>query len=89
MSAIPTPAGQLVPDGQDLPASSRSQLPLILARAGKAAVFAADECFYGRIRNEHTRAAYLVAVKRFLQWAEARGLELRQIAPKDVGRAAE
>lgn len=86
MSAPPTPAGELVPAGQNLPAASRSQLPLILARAGKAAVFAADEFFYGRLRNQHTRAAYLVAVKRFLSWAEDRGLELQQIAPKDVGQ---
>ena len=36
-------------------------------RAGKAAVFAAEEFFFGRIRNEHTRAAYLIAVRRFLR----------------------
>src|SRR5579872_3463023 len=76
----------LVPSGQNLPASLRSQLPEILFRAGKAAVFAADEFFFGRIRNEHTRAAYLVAVKRFLLWAERRGLELRTITPRDVGQ---
>ena len=65
---------------------SRSQLPDIVSRAGQAAVFAAEEFFFGRIRNEHTRQAYLVAVKRFLAWAEARGLELARIAPKDVGQ---
>ena len=48
-------------------------------------MFAAEEFFYGRIRNEHTRAAYLIAVKRFLEWAEKRGLELVRISPKDVG----
>jgi hypothetical protein len=41
--------------------------------------------FFGRIRNPHTRTAYLRAVKRFLGWAETRGLELVKIAPKDVG----
>ena len=61
-------------------------MPEILARAGKAAVFAADEFFFGTIRNEHTRAAYLIAVRRFLTWAEKRGLELIQITPKDVGQ---
>jgi site-specific recombinase XerD len=61
-------------------------LPEILIRAGKAAVFATEEFFYGRIRNEHTRSAYLVAVKRFLAWAEPRGLELRAITPKGVGQ---
>ncbi len=68
-----------------LPSSSRSQLPAILSRAGKAAVFAAGEFFYGRIRNEHTRAAYLVAVKEFLAWGEGHGLELVRITPRDVG----
>ena len=47
--------------------------------------FQADEFFFGRIRNEHTRAAYLVAVRRFLRWAENRRLELNTITPKDVG----
>ena len=37
-------------------------------RAGKAAVFAAKEFFFGRIRNEHTLAAYLIAVRRFLAY---------------------
>src|SRR5579862_8882393 len=75
----------LVPAGPNLPSSIRNQLPEILARAGKAAVFAADEFFFGRIRNEHTRAAYLVAVRRFLKWAEVQGLELGTITPRDVG----
>jgi integrase/recombinase XerD len=85
MAAPSRPASGLVPVGQNLPSSLPSQLPQILARAGKAAVFAAEEFFFGRIRNEHTRAAYLVAVRRFLRWAENRGLELSTITPKDVG----
>jgi integrase/recombinase XerD len=84
MSHTSTPAGELVPAGD--PFSSRSQLPAILSRAGNAAVFAADEFFQGLIRNEHTRAAYLVAVKKFLAWAEERGLELVRITPRDVGQ---
>jgi len=48
-----------------------SQYPQILIRAGNPALFAAEEFFFGQIRNEHTRAAYLVAVKRFLAFAEA------------------
>lgn len=55
-------------------------------RAGKRAAFATDEFFFGRIRNEHTRAAYLVAVKRFLKRAERAGLELNRITPRDVGQ---
>lgn len=48
--------------------------------------FAAEEFFFGRIRNEHTRSAYLHAVKLFLAWCEQHGLELVRIAPKDVGQ---
>lgn len=77
--------GNLVPSGKNHLISLPSQFPEILSRAGKAAVFATDEFFFGRIRNGHTRRAYLIAVKRFLGWAEARGLELRTITPRDVG----
>ena len=86
MSPTSKPSGDLVPSGRNLPASAQDQLPAILSQAGTAAVFAADEFFYGRIRNEHTRAAYLIAVRRFLKWAEGRGLELQRIAPRDVGQ---
>jgi len=85
MASPPGLSRDLVPADQNLPSSIRRQLPEILARAGKAAVFAADEFFFGRIRNEHTRAAYLIAVRRFLAWAQGRGLELRTIRPREVG----
>jgi integrase/recombinase XerD len=49
-------------------------------------VFAADEFFFGKIRNEHTRAAYLHNVMRFLAWCEGQGIELQQITPKMVGQ---
>jgi site-specific recombinase XerD len=62
-----------------------NELPDIVRRAGSAAVFAAEEFFFGTIRNDHTRRAYLQAVNQFLAWAEARGLELARIAPRDVG----
>jgi hypothetical protein len=58
----------------------------MVERAGSAAVFAAEEFFYGKIRNEHTCRAYLVAVRRFLAWAERRGVELIRITPRDVGQ---
>jgi len=86
MSATSDQRTTLIPASPNLPSSFPSQLPEILVRAGKAAVFATEEFFYGRIRNQHTRAAYLIALKRFLAWAEARGLELQQITPKDVGQ---
>ncbi|HEY6271724.1 MAG TPA: tyrosine-type recombinase/integrase [Terriglobales bacterium] len=85
VSPTPEPGDDLVRADLQLPSLS-DQLPEILARAGQAAVFAADEFFYGRLRNEQTRSAYLVAVKRFLTWGEERGLELVRITPKDVGQ---
>jgi len=85
MDTPENPETCMVPADQNLPGSFRTQLPEMLSRAGKAAVFAAEEFFYGRLRNEHTRSAYLVAIKRFLAWAEARSLELVRITPKDVG----
>jgi site-specific recombinase XerD len=86
MSADLVPTSDPVPISKNPPSFLLSPLPEILRRGGTAAVFAADEFFFGRIRNEHTRAAYLIAVRRFLQWAEDRGLELVRIAPKDVGQ---
>lgn len=81
-----TPSRAVVPMADKLPSSLPSQFPELIQRAGRAAVFAADEFFYGRIRNEHTRAAYLRAVKVFLQWCEERDIEMIRITPKDVGQ---
>jgi site-specific recombinase XerD len=68
------------------PSESLPPLPAIVRQAGPAAVFAANEFFYGRVRNEHTRVAYRRAVDRFLAWCEQRGLALARIAPGDVGQ---
>jgi integrase/recombinase XerD len=58
----------------------------MIHRSGANATFAAQEFFFGTIRNEHTRRAYLHAVKLFLAWAEKHGRgELVNIAPWDVG----
>jgi site-specific recombinase XerD len=84
MKSTSRPAEGLVPAGQSVPSFLPSQFR-ILVSAGKAAAFAAEEFFFGRIRNEHTRAAYLIAVKRFLRWAEACGLELRRVTPANIG----
>ena len=80
------PPHDLVPAGQNLPAGRSLELPEIISRAGGSATFAAEEFFFGTIRNEHTRKAYLTAIKRFLAWAEKRKLDLVRIAPKDVGQ---
>jgi len=66
--------------------SAAPALPEIVQRAGPAAAFAAEEFFYGAIRNQHTRLAYRRAVHQFLAGCEGRGLELPRIAPADVGR---
>lgn len=86
MGAVPAPDNSIVPTPKQHPVLPSQLLPEILLRAGRAAVFAAEEFFFGKIRNEHTRAAYLIAVRRFLSWAETGDLELRRIAPKDVGQ---
>src|SRR5215471_19807089 len=46
--------------------SAAPALPNVVQRAGQAAVFAAEEFFYGTIRNPHTRLAYRRAVHQFL-----------------------
>lgn len=57
-----------------------------VARAGQAAVFASEEFFFGTVRNPHTRAAYLTAVRKFLAWGEGQGIALERITPRDAGR---
>jgi len=78
--ALPSPSG-------NLPSTIPDELPAIIHRSGANATFAAKEFFDGTIRNEHTRRAYLHAVKLFLAWAEKHGRgELVNIAPWDVGK---
>ena len=60
--------------------------PAILQRAGKNALFAADEFFSARISNPHTRRAYARPVGRFLAWCEEQEIELRQVTPGLAGR---
>jgi integrase/recombinase XerD len=61
-------------------------IPALVADAGGAACFAWEEFFSAEIRNPHTRRAYRHAVRRFLAWCEAEGLELRRITPGLVGQ---
>ena len=51
---------------------SSEQLPALIRDSGKAAHFAYQEFFYGKIRNPHTRLAYERAVRRFLSWCKKR-----------------
>ncbi len=69
-----------------LHASGQVLAPNIVSKAGAAASFAWDEFFQGQIRNKHTRAAYLRAVRRFLAWIEPQESELSRITPGLIGR---
>jgi integrase/recombinase XerD len=61
-------------------------LPELVERAGGAARFAWDEFFYAEHHNPHTQKAYMRAVRRFVDWAEGKGVELVAITPKMVGQ---
>lgn len=61
-------------------------LPPLVERAGGAARFAWDEFFFAQHHNPHTQNAYLRAVRRFLAWVEARGVDLPQITPGLLGQ---
>ncbi len=84
MSPASTPSADLVPAGP--PSSFPSQLPVILSRAGAAAVFATEGFFFGKSRNAHTRAAYLIAGAAVFKLAESRDLTLSSITPCRVGQ---
>jgi site-specific recombinase XerD len=67
------------------PASPRNA-PAIVRIAGASAQFAWEEFFQGEIANHHTRKNYIHAVRKFLAWAEDRGLQLARVTPGDVGQ---
>jgi site-specific recombinase XerD len=78
-------SGELIPHpGND--ALVVGNMPASISAAGAAAAFAWEEFFSGKLRNLHTRAAYLRAVRRFLGWAESHKLELARLTPGMVGR---
>jgi len=62
-----------------------TEIPTIVAKCGAGARFAWEEFFLGALRNHHTRAAYLHAVRRFLSWCDSRQVELPRITPGLVG----
>ena len=68
-----------------LPRSAVGNLPAVVATAGDGARFAWEEFFGGELPNAHTRAAYLRAVRRFLDWCEGGRVELHRITPGQVG----
>lgn len=68
-----------------IPPKRSSAVPACIEQSGDAAHFAWDEFFRGQIRNPHTRAAYMHAVRSFLEWAEKKNIPLTRIAPGQVG----
>jgi integrase/recombinase XerD len=60
-------------------------LPQAVALHGAQGKFAWEEYFSAHIRNAHTRAAYLRAVKAFLAWIEPIEPRLASITPGMVG----
>jgi len=62
-----------------------SCMPATIEAHGPAARFAWEEFFHGEIRNAYTRRNYLHAVRQFLAWTDARGIDLPRIAPAHVG----
>lgn len=61
-------------------------VPRAIAIQGAAAQFAWEEYFLGRCRNEHTRRAYLHAVRLFLKWCDSHQLDLQHTTPGMIGR---
>lgn len=62
------------------------EMPRSVALHGAQGKFAWEEYFSGHIRNRHTRAAYLRAVRVFLAWVEPIEPRLESITPGMVGR---
>jgi integrase/recombinase XerD len=73
---------QLVP--VQTPQNVGLSLPAVVVSAGEPASIAWEEFFSARIRNAHTRAAYSLAVRRFLAWLPPQ-VSLLKITPGMVG----
>ena len=71
---------------RELAAQRASEAPAWISQAGDAARFAFEEFFYGRIRNSHTRKAYLHALRVFSAWCTTQEIDLVQVTPGQVGR---
>ncbi len=62
-----------------LPQSSAFALPAVIAEEGGKASERYFTFFTDTIRNKNTRAAYYRNARRFFEWAQARGLALKDI----------
>ena len=68
-----------------LPDRSPAVIPQVVADAGPAAEYAWAEFFAARVRNRHTKAAYLRAVRRFLDWLTPQHIPLVRVTAGMVG----
>ena len=73
----------------DLIPQLRSTLPAVLQDAGEEASERVIEFFTAEIRNENTREAYALAVRRFFRWVDQHGLNLSDIEPVHVAAYVE
>ncbi len=62
------------------------EMPRMIAEHGAAAKYSWEEFFSGRIRNPHTRKAYLQAVRTFLSWVELQQMSIENVTPGMIGR---
>jgi site-specific recombinase XerD len=68
---------------------SRTTIPKLFVDAGDEACRRYIEFFTATIRNKNTRAAYLRATRRFVDWCESSHLALGQISPPIVAAYVE
>ena len=66
-------------------AHSAAVIPRVVADAGPAAEYAWAEFFAARVRNRHTKAAYVRAVRRFLDWLTPQQVPLVRVTAGMVG----
>lgn len=64
---------------------ARLEMPPMLMAAGAGAKFAWEEFFLGKLRNVHTRAAYLRAVRSLLAWCEQERIDIARLTPGALG----
>lgn len=69
--------------------TSIDSVPVLFANAGQKATHRFIEFFTAEIRNKNTRAAYVNATRRFADWCEAHGFELKELTPVHVAAYVE
>jgi len=68
-----------------VPRTANNDAPALVRQCGPAAETAWHDFFSGQLPNDHTRAAYTHALRRFLAWCEGMGKPLPAVMAGDVG----